>query len=81
MLCEFVLTLYKLLVKSKKTVLEKHASREVLSFSEHFIYKEKSGASKTKSGTQNSTSMICESSISELFIFLLALYFYCGDKK
>ena len=46
--------------------------------------KEKGGASKIKSGTknlQNLPSMIYESVILELFILVLVLYSYCGDKR
>ena len=83
MLCDFVLALYKLLVKTKKIVLKKEI---LLSSLKHFIYKGKSGASKMKRSTENLTSMICESFILELyflelFVFVLALYSYCGDKK
>ena len=49
-------------------MLEKHASRDVLSFSKHFIDKGKNGASEIKTSTENLISMIYES-------FLLEYYF------
>ena len=47
----------------------------------HFIYKEKSGASKTKSSTENLRTMLYESFILEFFICVLEMCSYCGDKK
>ena len=43
--------------------------------------KEKRGASKIKSSTENLTRVVYKSFILELFILILALYSYCGDKK
>ena len=44
------------------------------------MYKEKSAASKIKSSTENLTTVIYEIFILELFILVLALSSYCGDK-
>ena len=81
MLCDFVLTLSKLLVKTKKVVLEKICFQK--GFEILKMLKEKSGASKIKSSTENLTIMIYQSFILELyfelFISRLAFQFYCGD--
>ena len=60
MLGDFVFTLYKLLFCKNKN--------KIVSEKTWFIYEEKSGASKIKSGAENVTSMIYE-------FFILELYF------
>lgn len=74
MLCDFVLTLSKLLVKTKKVVLEKICFQK--GFEILKILKEKSGASKIESSTEFLTNMIHKS-----FILVLALHCYCGDEN
>ena len=67
MLCDVVFILHKLVIKTKKIVLEKLFSRKVLSFSKTFSCKGKSGASKIKSITENLARMIYKRLILELY--------------